>query len=104
MRKTLLFICAFIVFAQVYAQIPIKPALLVDETEVSMSGEKSFKIKTSNDSVFSYTTRRYGFRISRIGITQDEDKKHHIKYWQYTLYFKNELWNEVIKDLQTHFK
>jgi hypothetical protein len=64
-------------------------------TQIVKSGEKSFRIITSHDSVAYWVRSKFEHTlITRI--TMDKKKDRSGDYWERSFYFKNESWDDVV--------
>lgn len=92
--KTLLLVCIMLLTSVLYAQIPIKKTLVADETWVVVSGKSAFRVITTNDDIYEQITKEFRNKMYRITSDLKEDRTG--KYWETSLYFKNEWWNDVV--------
>ena len=74
---------------------PEKMVEIGKQTEVVASGEKKFRIITSNDSVAYWVRSKFEHDlITRM--TYDRKKDRNGAYWERSFYFNNEDWNSVV--------
>ncbi len=95
--KALLTFALLLVLATGFAQIPTKKTLVLDETWVVASGEKRFRVITSNDSISHWFMQKFeGNALKKYGADWIEDKRSGGFYWQRSFYFLNEDWNTIV--------
>jgi hypothetical protein len=74
---------------------PDKRVEIAKQTEIMASGEKKFRIITSNDSVAYWVRSKFEYdKITRM--TYDRKKDRSGPYWERSFYFNNEDWNDVV--------
>lgn len=79
---------------------PDKKVEICKNTEVVASGEKRFRIITSNDSVAYWIRSKFEYDlITRI--TMDRKKDRHGMFWERSFYFDNEDWSVVVMYLNS---
>jgi|SRR5688572_20143258 len=86
---------------------PEKKALVADETEVVRSGEKKFRIITSNDEISAKMLGKFkpSILVSLNGAKRTVKYKGKPQiYWEYSYYFNNEDYNTVMMFVKGGFK
>ena len=74
---------------------PEKKVEIGRQTEVVASGEKRFRIITSNDSVAYWIRSKFEHElITRM--TYDRKKDRNGTYWERSFYFNNEDWDTIV--------
>jgi hypothetical protein len=104
MKKLLLIMC-MLVSISAYTQAPEKKTLVCDETEVIKSGEKKFRIITTNEEI-SYKIYNK-FKVT-ILVSYSAYKKHDSRrkdtYWETSYYFENADYTVVMNYIKEEFK
>jgi hypothetical protein len=82
---------------------PSERTLVADETEVVASGKTGFRIITCNDVIANKLMKQFENNgMTKFTYVQKKDR--HGKYWERSLYFKNESWNDVAGFINAHCK
>lgn len=103
--RVIILVC-LVVSLSCNAQKADKDKPIVDETWVVKSGEKKFRVLTYNDEIYEklFVKYQYDSCTKSISGTQKVDKRHNLVYWEYSIYFLNEKYAEVIDYLKNNFK
>ena len=100
--KIFLLACALLFNSIIYAQIPTSKTLVADETWIVNSGNSSFRFITSNENIYHALLKEMQYHAYKVVSSLKQDRKG--RYWEYTFYFKNEVWNDIdsfVKKLNT---
>jgi hypothetical protein len=96
LMMALLLSLSIVVSAQVkITSPPDKKVEICKQTEVVASGEKKFRIFTSNDSVAYWIRSKFEHTVIT-RMTYDKKKDRSGPYWERSFYFNNEDWNDVV--------